>query len=74
MSAKEATAIPAIKNYFKAYATNGYVRLYIDEKKFGLLATNPVFSTPDLKAVPKKYRTLIPDYIKDYVPLDQFVA
>jgi len=38
------------------------------------LATNPVFSTKDFKAVPAKYRTLIPDYIKDYVSLNQFAA
>ena len=38
------------------------------------LATNPIFSTSDFKAVPKKYRTLIPDYVKDYVSLNQFVA
>jgi len=24
--------------------------------------------------VPKKYRTLIPEYVKDYVSLNQFVA
>jgi len=38
------------------------------------LATNPVFTTKDFKAVPEKYRKLIPDYIKDYVSLNQFVA
>jgi len=34
----------------------------------------PVFSTRDSKPVPKKYRTLIPDDIKDYVSLNHFVA
>jgi type I restriction enzyme R subunit len=38
------------------------------------LATNPVFSTRDLKAVPDKYRIIIPEYIKDYVSLNQFAA
>ena len=28
----------------------------------------------DFKAVPEKYRTLIPEYIKDYVSLNQFAA
>jgi len=70
----EAEAIPAIKNYFKAYVTDGRIRQIIDEKEFADLATNPVFSTRDFKAVPAKYRALIPDYIKDYVSLNQFAA
>jgi len=70
----EAEAIPAIKTYFKAYVTDGRIRHIIDEKDFADLATNPVFSTRDFKAVPKKYRDLIPAYIRDYVPLNQFAA
>ena len=70
----EAEAIPAIKTYFKAYITDGRIRHIIDEKDFADLATNPVFSTRDFKAVPKKYRDLIPEYVKDYVSLNQFAA
>ncbi len=70
----EATAIPAIKTYFKAYVTSGRVRDIIDSRQFTDLATNPVFSTRDFKAVPQKYRTLVPEYVKDYVSLNQFVA
>jgi type I restriction enzyme R subunit len=70
----EATAIPAIKTYFKAYATSGRVRDIIDSRQFTDLATNPVFSTRDFKAVPPKYRALVPEYIKDYVSLNQFAA
>ena len=70
----EAKAIPAIKNYFKAYVTSGQVRCIIESQKLAQLATNPVFSTRDLKAVPGKYRTLVPEYIKDYVSLNQFAA
>ncbi|MEE9263107.1 MAG: restriction endonuclease subunit R, partial [Vicinamibacteria bacterium] len=71
---EEAEAIPAIKNYFKAYATNDQFRHIIDNKQFTELATNPAFSMKDFKAVPGKYRTLIPEYIKDYVSLNQFAA
>ncbi len=71
---EEASAIPAIKNYFKAYVTNNHVRQIIEAKNFTELATNAFFSTRDLKAVPEKYRALIPIYVKDYVSLDQFVA
>ena len=70
----EAEAIPALKTYFKAYATSDQIRHIIESGHLTDLATNPVFSTKDFKAVPAKYRTLIPDYIKDYVSLNQFVA
>jgi type I restriction enzyme R subunit len=70
----EAKAVPAMKNYFKAYATSAQVRQIIDSKHFTDLATNPSFSTRDLKAVPTKYRTIIPEYIKDYVSVSQFAA
>ena len=70
----EPTAIPAIKTYFKAYITSGRVRDIIDSRQFTDLATNPVFSTRDFKAVPDKYRMLVPEYIKDYIPLNQFAA
>jgi len=71
---KEAEAIPAIKTYFKAYVTSDQVRHIIESRNFTDLATNPVFSTRDFRSVPKKYRTLIPEYVKDYVSLNQFAA
>ncbi|MBC8413681.1 restriction endonuclease subunit R, partial [bacterium] len=71
---EEAESIQAIKTFFKAYITSDQVRHIIEEKHFTDLATNPVFSTRDFKAVPEKYRTLIPEYVKDYVPLNQFSA
>jgi type I restriction enzyme R subunit len=70
----EAAAIPAIKNYFKAYAASDQTRHIIESGQLTDLATNPVFSTRDFRAVPAKYRTLIPEYVKDYVSLNQFVA
>jgi type I restriction enzyme, R subunit len=68
----DALAIPAIKNYFKAYAMNNQVRHIIDTKQYTDLATNPVFSSRDMKAVPERYRAIVPNYIKDYVSLNQF--
>jgi type I restriction enzyme R subunit len=50
------------------------VRDIIESKQFTDLATRPVFSTRDFKAVPEKYRSLVPEYIKDYVSLNQFAA
>ena len=71
---EEAEAIPAIKNYFKAYVTSDQIRHIIEVKDYTDLATNSIFSTRDFRAVPEKYRTLIPNYIKDYVSLNQFAA
>lgn len=67
-------AMPALKNYFKAYVTSDQIRHIIESRQYTDLATNPIFSTRDLKAVPEEYRTLIPNYIKDYVSLNQFAA
>ena len=49
---EEAEAIPAIKTYFKAYVTSDQVRHIIESRQFTDLATNPVFSTRDFRAVP----------------------
>lgn len=68
------SAIPAIKHYFKAYVTSGRVRDIIDQRQFTDLATNPVFSTRDFRAVPEPFRKLVPEYVKDYVSLNQFAA
>ena len=69
---EDAIAVPAIKTFFKAYVTSGRVRDIIDSRQYTDLATHPMFSTRDFKAVPAKYRALIPEYVKDYVSLNQF--
>lgn len=66
------SSIPAIKHYFKSYVISALVRDIIDQRQYTDLATNPVFSTRDFRAVPERYRTLVPEYIKDYVSLNQF--
>lgn len=71
---EESEAIPAMKTYFKAYVTSDQVRHIIENGQYTDLATNPVFSTRDFRAVPEKYRAVIPEYVKDYVPLNQFTA
>ena len=71
---EEIAAIPAMKTFFKAYASSDQVRHIIESGELTDLATNPTFSTRDYKAVPTKYRSAIPDYIKDYVPLNQFAT
>jgi type I restriction enzyme R subunit len=60
--------------YPKAYITSGKVRDIIESRQFTDLATNPMFSTRDFRAVPEKYRVLVPEYVKDYVSLNQFTV
>jgi type I restriction enzyme, R subunit len=64
--------IIALKYFFKSYITDGKVRDIIENKNFAELNVNTSFSTKDLKAVPEYWRRLIPEYIKDYVPLNKF--
>ena len=71
---EETNIIPALKQFFKAYATDSLVRDIIESNRLTALYTTSSFTVADLKAVPLKYRKLIPDYIKDYVSLNQFVA
>ena len=71
---EEADILPALKTFFKAYVSCDQIREIIDTKHYGDLATNPIFSIRDFKSVPEQYRTLIPNYIKDYVSLNQFAA
>ncbi|MDD5319327.1 MAG: DEAD/DEAH box helicase family protein [Methylococcales bacterium] len=66
-------SVRPIKYYFKAYATDGHLREIIESKNFTELNVNPTFSMADFKSVPPEWRNRIPDYIKDYVPLNQFM-
>ena len=70
--AQHADAIAALKNYFKAYATDGHLRHIIDKGQFTDLNVNPNFNMADFKAVPAAWRNRIPEYVKNYLPLDQF--
>ena len=70
---QHADAIVALKNYFKAYATDSRLRDIIEHKRFTELNVNPGFTMADFKAVPKTWRDRIPEYIKDYLSLNQFM-
>ena len=70
---KPTDSIPAIKAFFKAYVSSDQIRYIIENRDFTDLATNPVFSSHDLREVPEEYRALIPEYVKDYVSLNQFM-
>ncbi|WP_282127007.1 DEAD/DEAH box helicase family protein [Marinifilum flexuosum] len=63
----------AIRYFFSSYIVDGKVRDIIENKKFGELNFNPSFTIEDYKAIPKKWRVIIPEYVKDYVSLNQFM-
>ena len=71
--AKHADAIVALKYFFKAYATDGRLRDIIEKRQLTELNVNPAFSMADFKAVPKEWRDRLPEYVKDYVSLNQFM-
>jgi len=73
ISEDHGTAVLAMKYFFKAYATDPGLRNIIDQKRFTELNVNPAFGISDLKAVPSVWRDQIPEYVKDYVPLNQFM-
>lgn len=68
-----ASAVQAMKYYFKAYATDHRLRDIIETKRLTDLNVYPAFGMSDFKAVPLVWRTRIPEYVKDYVPLNQFM-
>jgi type I restriction enzyme R subunit len=67
----DAPHMPFIRQFFKAYVTDGAVRAIVDSREFGRLADNPKVSLSDIKAL-NGWRDIIPDYVKDYVPLNAF--
>ncbi|WP_047303628.1 DEAD/DEAH box helicase family protein [Pseudomonas fluorescens] len=73
LSEDQGSAVLAMKYYFKAYSTDAALRAIIDDKRFTELNVNPAFGIGDLKAVPLEWRDGIPEYVKDYVPLNQFM-
>jgi type I restriction enzyme R subunit len=65
--------IPALKYYFKAYITDNRLRDIIDSRDYVELNTYPSFGMRDFRAVKDNWRTVIPEYIKDYVVLNKFM-
>ncbi|MDO9154426.1 MAG: DEAD/DEAH box helicase family protein [Paludibacter sp.] len=60
------------KNYFKSYITDSEFREIIENKKYALLNTNA--NGDVFRKLPTELRTLIPEYIKDNVSLNKFMA
>lgn len=69
----DAAHMPVIRQFFKAYVTDGGIRAVVDSREFGRLADNPKVSLADVRAL-DQWRDVIPEYVKDYVSLNAFAA
>ncbi|HEG43259.1 MAG TPA: DEAD/DEAH box helicase [Phycisphaerales bacterium] len=67
----DADYILPIKNFLKAYTTDPGLRKIIESKEFAQLATSPI--RDDFKKLNSNWRKVVPDYVKDYVPLNKFM-
>jgi type I restriction enzyme R subunit len=67
----DAAHMPVIRQFFKAYVTDGNIRAIVDSLEFGRLADNPKVSLADMNAL-DQWREIIPEYVKDYVSLNAF--
>ena len=61
-----------IKNYLKAYITDSEIRDIIETGEYPRLATNPKLTMTDLKVLNGWIKT-VPEYVKDYVPLNAYL-
>ena len=62
-----------IKNFLKIYIADNKFRDIINSKKFSDLNVHSGFPMRDFKAMPKKWREQVPEYVNDYVPLNQYI-
>jgi type I restriction enzyme R subunit len=60
-----------VKNFLKAYITDDSVRNIVTTKEYARFATSPV--RDDFRALSPELRETIPEYVKDYVPLNTFM-
>ncbi|MBK8296856.1 MAG: DEAD/DEAH box helicase family protein [Saprospiraceae bacterium] len=68
----ESKYVPHIKNYLKAYVADDKFRQIINNKHFADLNVYGGFSMSEFKAL-NGWRETIPDYVKDYVPINQYL-
>ncbi len=69
----DAPHMPVIREFFKAYVTDGAIRAIVDSREFSRLADNPKVSLEDIRAL-EQWREIITEYVKDYVFLNTYAA
>lgn len=68
----ESKYVPYIRNYLKAYVADDRFREIINSKHFAELNVYPGFSMQEFKAL-NGWREIVPEYVKDYVPVNQYM-
>jgi type I restriction enzyme R subunit len=66
----ESKYVPYIKDFMKAYITNEHFRTEINNRRFPREYAG--FTMPEYQAL-NGYRQIVPEYIKDYVSVNQFM-
>jgi type I restriction enzyme R subunit len=69
----DAAYVPVIRQFFGAYLTDEHIRGIIESGAYSKLADNPKLSQDDLRAL-GPWLKRIPEYVKDYVPLNTFMG
>ena len=64
--------VPYIKNYMKTYIEDSHFRSIIDSEEISQLSGHPGFSMEEYKAL-DEWRDIVPEYIKNYVIINQFM-
>ena len=64
--------MPFIKNYLKAYVADEKFRNIINNKYFAELNVYPGFGMTEFKAL-NGWRQTVPEYVKDYVSVNQYM-
>lgn len=66
------TEFNLVRQYFEAYLLDPAFRAIVDSRQYANLATHP--AGQNFRNIPEKWRQLVPEYVKDYVPINQFLA
>ncbi|MBS0264846.1 MAG: hypothetical protein JSS02_23120 [Planctomycetes bacterium] len=69
----DAPRMPVIRQFFKAYVTDGGVRAIVDSHEFSRLADNAKISLADIQQL-GPWREIVSEYVKDYVSLNVFAV
>jgi type I restriction enzyme R subunit len=69
----ESKYVPHINNYLKAYVTDEKFRNIINNKQYAELNVYAGFTMSEFKEL-NGWREIVPEYVKDYVPLNQFMS
>lgn len=73
VTAVEQPYFDAVKSYFKAYIVDEEVRGIIERKTYAELHHSPVLSFEEFDAC-NGYKTIVPQYVKDYVSLNTYMS